>query len=85
MKEVKLRDMDPAAAKDGPKSADALAPSNDEMKRWSAFCFDTLIDKLSGKAAPKYPADMPDPKYALFVTWTKGNEEDLRGCIGTFS
>ena len=51
----------------------------------SAFCFQTLISKLQAKPLPEYPKDLPDMKYALFVTWTKGKQEDLRGCIGTFS
>ena len=33
---------------------------------------------------PQYP-DGPDPEYPLFVTWTIGREEELRGCIGTFA
>ena len=28
---------------------------------------------------------MADNKYPLFVTWTTGQEDELRGCIGTFS
>ena len=74
-----------AATKDGPKSSDVTAPTEEHMKRWAAHCFDTLITKLKSKSKLKYPVDLPDPKYALFVTWTVGKEEDLRGCIGTFS
>ena len=55
------------------------------MKTWAAYCFQTLIEYLETKNVPDYPKGMPDPKYALFVTWTKGKDDDLRGCIGTFA
>lgn len=54
-----------------------------------AYCFDTIIEKLDGKAPQpplniKFPAD----KFPLFVTWKKKgllSDYRLRGCIGTFS
>ena len=41
---------------------------------------------IENKKTKETPWDKgcPDPKSALFVTWTKGKKEDLRGCIGTF-
>ncbi|CAI2381504.1 unnamed protein product [Moneuplotes crassus] len=55
-------------------------------KAMCAHCFDTIIAELDGDKGPEYPSDKaPDEKYPLFVTWTTGQEEDLRGCIGTFS
>lgn len=33
------------------------------------YCFDVLIAKLSGKALPPYPQQLPDPKVPIFVTW----------------
>ena len=55
-------------------------------KALCAFCFDTIIASLNGEKEPEYPKEKaPDEKYPLFVTWTKGKDDDLRGCIGTFS
>mmetsp|Transcript_5913 Transcript_5913/g.4220 ORF Transcript_5913/g.4220 Transcript_5913/m.4220 type:complete len:96 (+) Transcript_5913:156-443(+) len=31
-----------------------------------------------------FPEDWKRPKYPIFVTWSIGTDEDLRGCIGTF-
>ena len=57
-----------------------------EMREMAAHCFDTLLTKLTaGGELPKYPSHLSDPKHPLFVTWTKGFEDDLRGCIGTFA
>lgn len=58
------------------------------MKTLAAHCFDTLIAKLdnkSGTSMPTYPKEQPDPEYPIFVTWTIGKDDDLRGCIGTFA
>ena len=50
----------------------------------AAHCFDTLLAKLDKREVPPYP-EAEDPEYPIFVTWTKGRDEDLRGCIGTFA
>ena len=56
------------------------------LKEMAAHCFDTLLAKLRGKSEhPKYPDHIYDPLYPVFVTWTIGEEDELRGCIGTFS
>jgi uncharacterized protein (TIGR00296 family) len=58
------------------------------LKDLAAHCFDTLLAQLNsktGSALPKYPSHLEDPEYPIFVTWTKGKEDDLRGCIGTFA
>jgi len=52
-------------------------------KEHCKYCFDVLIAKLSNKPIPQYPNTLPDHKVPIFVTW-KIND-DLRGCIGTFS
>jgi len=56
-----------------------------EMKTLTSHCFDTLMAGLDKKELPKYPSSQPDPEYPIFVTWTIGKDEDLRGCIGTFA
>ena len=70
------------------KSDELVATEQKEqlnMQVLAAHCFDTLIAKLSKQELPKYPLGQPDPEYPIFVTWTKGEDSDLRGCIGTFA
>jgi uncharacterized protein (TIGR00296 family) len=56
------------------------------LKEMAAHCFDTLLARLSGKGKPpKYPDHIHDPFHPVFVTWTIGEEDELRGCIGTFT
>ncbi|CAJ0951826.1 unnamed protein product, partial [Mesorhabditis belari] len=49
-----------------------------------AYCFDVLVGKLTNQHVT-IPASIPHSKFPLFVTWKKGNDKRLRGCIGTFS
>lgn len=69
-----------STANDVTQAASAL-----DMKKLAAHCFDSIIAKINKAEAPTYPQGMEDPEYPIFVTWTKGPEEDLRGCIGTFA
>ncbi len=55
-------------------------------KEHCAFCFKTVIAYLKrDPVQPKYPEALPAFTSPLFVSWFKGPEEDLRGCIGTFT
>jgi len=71
------------------KTDEAKASSSQHLNLHdlAAHCFDTLLAQLNGKGKnlPKYPEHLPDPEYPIFVTWTKGHHDELRGCIGTFS
>ena len=49
------------------------------------YCFDSLVEYLDTSNLLKMPKELPDYSAPLFVTWKKGETEDLRGCIGTFS
>ncbi|CAH8670833.1 unnamed protein product [Schistosoma curassoni] len=49
------------------------------------FCFDVLHNHLRNIEPPPAPKTFPNSSYPLFVTWTYGKEEKLRGCIGTFT
>ncbi|CAI5443869.1 unnamed protein product [Caenorhabditis angaria] len=51
----------------------------------AAYCFDVIQASLRGTVEPTVPREIPDIERPLFVTWKKGADEDLRGCIGTFS
>ena len=48
------------------------------------FCFEVLSCHLYGYQQPRTPGFTNEP-YPLFVTWKIGQDERLRGCIGTFS
>ena len=53
-----------------------------------AHCFDTLIGSFKGNPQPSTTptSNIPsDPSYPMFVSWTKSETRQLRGCIGTFS
>ncbi len=52
-------------------------------KRHCAYCFEVLLARLDGKESPPFPNTLQNSKLPLFVTWKK--DDDLRGCIGTFS
>ena len=54
-------------------------------KEHCAFCFKVLIDTLDRKLQPAWPSSLAAGSCPLFVTWYKGKDEDLRGCIGTFA
>lgn len=51
----------------------------------TAYCFDVIYATLRNHQAPKVPSCIPNDKYPLFVTWKKGYDRRLRGCIGTFN
>lgn len=54
-------------------------------KEHCAVCFRTILAYLKGNPQPAYPASLAAGSCPLFVTWQVGKNEDLRGCIGTFS
>ncbi|CAH8639908.1 unnamed protein product [Heterobilharzia americana] len=49
------------------------------------FCFDVLHSHLHNTDPPSAPKTFPNSSYPLFVTWTYGKDDKLRGCIGTFT
>uniref|UniRef100_A0A5K3F5B3 AMMECR1 domain-containing protein n=1 Tax=Mesocestoides corti TaxID=53468 RepID=A0A5K3F5B3_MESCO len=67
----------------------ALAPSNGlslpiVRREMCLFCFDVLHRQLFNQEPPPQPRTFPNNAYPLFVTWTYGKDQRLRGCIGTF-
>lgn len=50
------------------------------------YAFDVLISYLRKEKLQKnvFPEYFKNEKYPLFVTWTKGKNKELRGCVGTF-
>ncbi|TGZ61617.1 hypothetical protein CRM22_007894 [Opisthorchis felineus] len=49
------------------------------------YCLDVLHRHLYKADPPKPPITFPNAPYPLFVTWTHGKDENLRGCVGTFN
>uniref|UniRef100_F1L9A8 AMMECR1 domain-containing protein n=1 Tax=Ascaris suum TaxID=6253 RepID=F1L9A8_ASCSU len=62
-----------------------LQPGHVASMHMTAYCFDVIYAALRNLQAPKVPPFIPNDKYPLFVTWKKGYDRRLRGCIGTFS
>jgi uncharacterized protein (TIGR00296 family) len=58
-----------------------------QYKQLPVFCFDLLISVLKKKDRDglQFPEEFKGKTYPIFITWTKGKNKDLRGCIGTFS
>uniref|UniRef100_A0A1I7W6X4 AMMECR1 domain-containing protein n=1 Tax=Heterorhabditis bacteriophora TaxID=37862 RepID=A0A1I7W6X4_HETBA len=51
----------------------------------AVFCFDVISAAVNNQSDPVIPSNIPNDKYPLFVTWKKGPQHRLRGCIGTFA
>ena len=47
------------------------------------YCFNVIEADLNETDHPKFPEEIKDEEYPIFVTWYM--DGDLRGCIGTFS
>ena len=48
------------------------------------YCFETLENAFTDQKDAKFPEEFKGQSYPLFVTWTTGEKQKLRGCIGTF-
>jgi uncharacterized protein (TIGR00296 family) len=58
-----------------------------DYKLLTAFCFDVIITTLKKKSLEdlRFPEEFSGKTSPVFVTWYKGKDKDLRGCIGTFT
>ena len=60
-------------------------PNSPDLKLLCVFAFDTLISNLTKKKIDSvFPASLKSKKFPLFVTWTTGPSNTLRGCKGMF-
>ena len=67
-------------------SSEIEDPNSPDLQKLCVFVFDTLISYLTKKEIPScFPDSLKKKKFPLFVTWTKGKDKKLRGCIGTFA
>jgi uncharacterized protein (TIGR00296 family) len=57
---------------------------NDDVSLLCKYCFRVLENHLNKTEAPIFPFQFKNINCPLFVTWKIGEDEDLRGCIGTF-
>ena len=58
------------------------------LKQLCKYCFNILTYVLKNddkEKEPEFPKEFIGKSYPLFVTWTTGEEKELRGCIGTFA
>lgn len=63
-----------------------ISRDDPELKKLCNICFDTLCTELGMSIKPTpFPEKLKKESFPLFVTWTKGKDKDLRGCIGTFA
>ena len=61
-------------------------PNSPDLKLLCVYAFDTLVSALTNEKKPnRFPDSLKNKSFPLFVTWTKGKNKDLRGCIGTFA
>lgn len=57
-----------------------------DLKSLCVYCFHVLESSLNDKETTmEFPKEFKNITCPLFVTWTIGKEQDLRGCIGTFA
>ena len=60
-------------------------PNSPVLKLLCVFAFDILISRLTKtNVETNFPPSFANEKFPLFVTWSKGKDKNLRGCIGTF-
>ena len=60
-------------------------PNSPELKLLCVFVFDVLLSRLTKQnIKPEFPKIFKSQEFPVFVTWTTGREQNLRGCIGTF-
>ena len=53
-----------------------------ELKLLCVFVFDILISRLTHQnIQTQFPSSLINEKFPVFVTWSKGKEQSLRGCI----
>lgn len=65
--------------------SDSISKDDPELKKLCNIAFDTLCEKLKIPYKPtQFPEKLKDKSFPLFVTWTTGEDKELRGCIGTF-
>ena len=63
-----------------------LEATDENLKSLNIFAFDVLNSKLNNNNIDSLSLNpiFKNVKYPLFVTWLKGENKELRGCIGTF-
>ena len=60
-------------------------PISNNISILCKYCFHVLESSLNSKEpSVEFPKEFKGVNCPLFVTWKKGKDEDLRGCIGTF-
>ena len=69
------------------ENKEEISSNDSDLKLLCVYSFDVIISFLDKKEEIKanFPEKYKKYSYPLFVTWSKGEEHHLRGCIGTFA
>ncbi|CAL8077704.1 unnamed protein product [Calicophoron daubneyi] len=76
---------DGASSNKLPALSNGLSSGGVVRREMCMFCLDELHSHLYKTEPPRSPTTFPNTAYPLFVTWSIGKEESLRGCVGTFT
>jgi uncharacterized protein (TIGR00296 family) len=78
---------DPVVNYQGQSNKDLSSLSIQDFKQLCIYAFDVIIlsVKKLDQSLLKFPEQFKDKIFPLFVTWSKGKDKCLRGCLGTFS
>ena len=69
------------------ENKEEISSNDPDLKLLCVYSFDVIISFLNKKEEinTNFPEKYKKYSYPLFVTWSKGEEHHLRGCIGTFA
>ena len=69
------------------ENKEEISINDPDLNLLCIFSFDVILSFFDKKEEikPNFPEKFKKYSYPLFVTWSKGEEHHLRGCIGTFN
>ena len=69
------------------ENKEEISSKDPDLNLLCIYSFDVILSFLDKKKEiqPNFPEKYKKYSYPLFVTWSKGEEHHLRGCIGTFA
>ena len=69
------------------ENKEEISINDPDLNLLCIFSFDVILSFFDKKEEikPNFPEKFKKYSYPLFVTWSKGEDHHLRGCIGTFT
>ena len=69
------------------ENKEEISSNDPDLKLLCVYSFDVILSFFDKKEEikPNFPEKFKKYSYPLFVTWSKGEDHHLRGCIGTFT